>query len=241
MESKPGFQLLRRSRESYTVSMPIINQKTQTHHMNSSLKDSGARPLVNTQMLINVWPYLPLKSTYNNLLHVKCGVWMAPLLLPLGCFISCMWSKGNTMVFSAISYALLQRKTQTSYETMLRVLEEAGCDPFVVIVDFERTVELALHAVFGEHVNIQYCFYHLTQSIWRKIQSLGLTNLYESNDDFLLFCRQIFNSGPGTSHPYLLLPNGMCTRGPLRTKQGPTMYQKDGITNFRASLVKATQ
>ena len=24
----------------------------------------------NTQMLINVWPYLPLQSTYNNLLHV---------------------------------------------------------------------------------------------------------------------------------------------------------------------------
>ena len=81
-------------------------------------------------------------------------------------------------VFLPLAYALLQRKTQTSYEVMLRVLEEAGCDPSVVIVDFERSVELALHAVFGEHVTIQYCFYHLTQSIWRKIQSLGLTNLY---------------------------------------------------------------
>ena len=60
-------------------------------------------------------------------------------------------------------------------------------DPSVVIVDFERSVELALHAVFGEHVTIQYCFYHLTQSIWRKIQSLGLTNLYESDDDFRLW------------------------------------------------------
>ena len=40
-------------------------------------------------------------------------------------------------------------------------------------------------------MNIQYCFYHLTQSIWRKIQSLGLTNLYESNDDFRLFCGKI--------------------------------------------------
>ena len=40
-------------------------------------------------------------------------------------------------------------------------------------------------------MNIQYCFYHLTQSIWRKIQSLGLTNLYEADDDFRLFCGQI--------------------------------------------------
>ena len=53
---------------------------------------------------------------------------------------------------------------------------------FLVIVDFERSVELALQIVFGEHVNFQYCFSHLTQSIWCKIQSLGLKNLYEIND-----------------------------------------------------------
>ena len=93
--------------------------------------------------------------------------------------------------FLPFAFALLQRKTQTSYEAMLHVLEEAGCDTSVVIVDFERSVKLAVHAVFGEHVNIQYCFYHLTQSIWCKIQSLGLTNLYESNNDFHLFCGQI--------------------------------------------------
>ena len=44
-------------------------------------------------------------------------------------------------------YALLQRKTQTIYETMLRVLEETGCDPSIVIVDFERGIEHALHSV----------------------------------------------------------------------------------------------
>lgn len=94
-------------------------------------------------------------------------------------------------VFLPLAYALLQRKTQTTYEIMLRVLEEAGCDPSLVIVDFERGVEHAIHSVFGDHVNIQYCFYHLTQSIWRKIQSLGLTNVYETVDDFRLFCGQI--------------------------------------------------
>ena len=94
-------------------------------------------------------------------------------------------------VFLPFAYALLQRKTQTTYEIMLHVLEEAGCDPSVVIVDFEHSVEIALHAMFGDHVNIQYSFYHLTQSIWRKIQSLGLSNLYETNDNFHLFCGQI--------------------------------------------------
>ena len=48
-------------------------------------------------------------------------------------------------VFLPFAYALLQCKAQTSYEAMLRVLEEAGCDPSVVI---ERTVKLALQHRF---------------------------------------------------------------------------------------------
>ena len=90
-------------------------------------------------------------------------------------------------VFLSFVYALLQHKTQTTCETMIRVLEETGCDPSIVIVDFERGIEHALNSVFGDHVDIQYCFYHLTQSIWRTIQSLGLTNLYEADDNFRLF------------------------------------------------------
>ena len=46
-------------------------------------------------------------------------------------------------VFLPLAYVLLQRKTQTTYEIMLRVLEQARCDPSVIIVDFERSVELA--------------------------------------------------------------------------------------------------
>ena len=84
----------------------------------------------------------------------------------------------------------LQRKTRTSYESMFCVLEEHGCDPSVVIIDFERSVDLALLAVYGPQVQIQYCFYHLTQSTWRQIQSLGLTNMYK-DDEFRLFCGQL--------------------------------------------------
>ena len=94
-------------------------------------------------------------------------------------------------VFLPLVYALLQRKTQTTYETLMRVLVDAGCDPSVIIIDFERSVELAINSVFGEHVNIKFCFYHLTQSIWRKIQSLGLSNHYERDNDFRLYCGQI--------------------------------------------------
>lgn len=88
-------------------------------------------------------------------------------------------------------YALLQRKTQTTYEQFFRILEESGCDPSSVIIDFERPVEIALRVVFGEQVQVQFCFYHLSQSIWRQIQHLGLKNLYELNNEFRLFCGQL--------------------------------------------------
>ena len=74
---------------------------------------------------------------------------------------------------------------------MLPVLEQVRCDPSVIIFDFERSFELVVVSVFGQQVKIQYCFHHLTQSIWRKIQSLGLTTVYENDNDFLLFCGQI--------------------------------------------------
>ncbi|KAG7162431.1 hypothetical protein Hamer_G007969, partial [Homarus americanus] len=40
----------------------------------------------------------------------------------------------------------------------------------------------------GPHVNAKACFYHLTQSTWRKIQSLGLSNRYKEDGDIKHFC-----------------------------------------------------
>ena len=65
-------------------------------------------------------------------------------------------------VFLPLAYVLLQRKTQTTYEIMLRALKQARCNPSVIIVDFERSVKLAVVSVCGQQVNIQYCFYHLS-------------------------------------------------------------------------------
>jgi len=47
-------------------------------------------------------------------------------------------------------------------------------------------------SVFGENVHVQFCFYHLIQSIWRKIKALELANIYETSDEFRLFCGQIY-------------------------------------------------
>ncbi|KAL8567871.1 hypothetical protein ACOMHN_058993 [Nucella lapillus] len=61
-------------------------------------------------------------------------------------------------------------------------------DPSQVIVDYEKAVIQALHSKLGEHVEVKGCFFHLTQSTWRRIQQLGMTALYNNNDDVKLFC-----------------------------------------------------
>lgn len=64
-------------------------------------------------------------------------------------------------------------------------------DPINVHIDFEKAAINAVISVLGELVNIKGCFFHLTQSTYRKIQSLGLVNMYRDNEDFSLFCRKI--------------------------------------------------
>ena len=93
--------------------------------------------------------------------------------------------------FVPLVYVLLERKTQSIYEAMFEVLLANNCVPRVVIIDFEITVQLALHAVYGAAVEIQYCYYHLTQSTWKHIQQLGLAPLYKDDEEFRLFCGQL--------------------------------------------------
>ena len=81
-------------------------------------------------------------------------------------------------------YAFLQRKTQDIYEELLEAIVNrcrtlgAEVDPTYVNIDFEVSVKNALISVFGAELDIHFYFYHLTQSTWRKIQALGLVDLY---------------------------------------------------------------
>lgn len=91
-------------------------------------------------------------------------------------------------------YALLPGRTQLLYEEMFRAIQnvcemiDISPDPAVVIADFEKAVWQAVTVVFGDHVEVKGCFFHLTQSTWRKIQSLGLTTAYKDEDEAKQFC-----------------------------------------------------
>ncbi|KAG7166705.1 hypothetical protein Hamer_G010341 [Homarus americanus] len=56
------------------------------------------------------------------------------------------------------------------------------------ITDFEQAALNAISNKLGPHANAKTCFYHLTQSTWRKIKSLGLSNRYKEDDDIKHFC-----------------------------------------------------
>jgi hypothetical protein len=64
-------------------------------------------------------------------------------------------------------------------------------DPQIIIVDLEKAVINAIKTVIGEDVHIQGCFFHLCQSTRRKIQQLGVEQLYRSNEEFSHFCRML--------------------------------------------------
>ncbi len=91
-------------------------------------------------------------------------------------------------------YALLQNKSRAVYcelfDAIIDKCHELGYDLQVqtVVTDFEEAVLRAVSSSFGRGVQNKGCFYHLTQNTWRKVQQLGLTNHYKTDDNFRLFC-----------------------------------------------------
>lgn len=63
-------------------------------------------------------------------------------------------------------------------------------NPRFCIIDFELTAKAAIISAFP-HVEVRGCFFHLCQSIWRKIQDLGLRVTYTDDENTRLYCRML--------------------------------------------------
>ena len=64
-------------------------------------------------------------------------------------------------------------------------------DPALIVSDFELAPRKAVRSILGEHVKTHGCFYHLTESTWRIVQSLRLVPLYRSDPDVMHFCAML--------------------------------------------------
>jgi len=62
--------------------------------------------------------------------------------------------------------------------------------PERIIIDFELGVINVINRVFNE-VQIQGCFFHLCQPVWRQIQQLGLAKLYKKNERISKECKML--------------------------------------------------
>ncbi|XP_052801333.1 uncharacterized protein LOC128232033 [Mya arenaria] len=99
---------------------------------------------------------------------------------------------GETSATAA--YALLPSKTQEVYEECLTAILDACLrrnirpNPTKVVTDYEMAIHNAVHAVLSNTIEIQGCFYHLTQSTWRYLQGEGLQATYREDPDIRQFC-----------------------------------------------------
>ena len=89
-------------------------------------------------------------------------------------------------------FALLPNKRQDTYERLFQALRELqdGLSPRSVMIDFELATRNALQQAFPDVV-VKGCFYHLSQSIYRKIQAHGLQESYSADPDLNISVRMI--------------------------------------------------
>ena len=64
-----------------------------------------------------------------------------------------------------------------------------GIEPKLISSDFEQAIINAIFENFPES-DLQLCFFHLKQSLYRHVQSLGLQTAYNDEQDFKVkdFC-----------------------------------------------------
>ncbi len=87
-------------------------------------------------------------------------------------------------------YFLLQRKTEDQYVKALNQLKQQNpcLEPSEVVVDFEKAPINAFLTVFPK-VQVRGCFFHFAQANWRKVQELGLAQLYNTDTRARLFIK----------------------------------------------------
>ena len=89
--------------------------------------------------------------------------------------------------YISVMYCFLQSKFQIVYREMWRIVQDElqarnlQVNVAYLLVDFEQAVINSFAAIFGQNVELNGCFFHLCQSTWRKIQSLGLMQIYKDN------------------------------------------------------------
>ncbi|EGY29180.1 MULE transposase [Candidatus Regiella insecticola 5.15] len=80
---------------------------------------------------------------------------------------------------------------------MFNLIKEAAIridlifNPKCFQIDFEIGMIMAIKELFGHQTKIKGCLFHFGQSIWRKVQNVGLSEEYKNNAEVKLTVRRI--------------------------------------------------
>lgn len=98
-------------------------------------------------------------------------------------------TRSHTEVALPFVYALLSSKESREYAAVLRAIQSASekfqipnLSPQRIVTDFEKSIIIACEEIHPT-VPISCCFFHLGQSMYRKIQSEGLQEAYNDASD----------------------------------------------------------
>lgn len=97
----------------------------------------------------------------------------------------------NTSVVPLV-YVLLPDKTEDTYHRMFIALNSImpNLKPKLFMLDFEKGAMNAVINIYPD-TKIKGCFFHLSQSFWRRIQSLGFQKKYSEDPQFSLHLREL--------------------------------------------------
>lgn len=89
-------------------------------------------------------------------------------------------------------YVLAEDKSEQTYDDILETLLklEPKINPTDIMTDFELAAINAAKHIFPL-ASVHGCFFHFTQNLWRKIQTLGLQSEYNTNAEFAFNFRLI--------------------------------------------------
>jgi len=91
-----------------------------------------------------------------------------------------------------IFFIIMSGRRAKDYSTIFSWLKEnyAPLNVKNIVMDFEHAVWKSVKEIFP-NVHIQGCLFHWTQSLYRKIQDIGLQTFYHEKKDVFLFCRKL--------------------------------------------------
>lgn len=103
-----------------------------------------------------------------------------------------------------VVFALLPGKSIEIYNYLfIKLKSEINFNPEIVVIDFEVAIKTSLESIY-ENIKLQGCSFHFSQTLWRKLGTLGLISLYKEKKEVYECVRNILNLT-------FVNPNEVCT------------------------------